>query len=527
MAPTGGLLTWILLSLNIAVSVCWDNDDLELFDLVEEVNRNFYDVLGLEKDCTSNDIRRAYRRLSLQLHPDKNKEEDAEVKFRQLVAVYETLKDEDKRKRYELVLENGLPDWRQPVFYYRRVRKLGMLELLAFMCGILTLGQYLVLWSIFLEKKFSMEEDHETRRKKIEKKLRKNKQELEDQFDELQEEMDSLPRPKVSDLWPIRLTKWTVQSTINLPTTVRETAAALKEWMQKRNTAVKDEEDEDEEEEEEAARRAKKKARPEFVDIVPVLCTDAAPVVYTEMIQSNTAEETNTDTVRGGDWTDEELALLSKAMTKFPGGTMNRWEKVAGVVNRTVPEVIAKSKTLKISYVNKLDASLQSGGLKGGKKTQVVTDEMISHKADYEGTVTEDTNGDVRSGDVRRRHKPKPKKTSEKTLLAAVESQSEKKQGEVNQPKIVQPNKQSDSEAISENSVTSKSSGDGDQWNKNQQTILEWNLRQYPKGTDQRWEKIALQIPGKTKEDCILRFKYLADLVKKKKELSQKQSDTS
>ncbi|OWF54295.1 dnaJ homolog subfamily C member 1-like [Mizuhopecten yessoensis] len=527
MAPTGGLLTWILFALNIGVSVCWDNDDLELFDLVEEVNQNFYEVLGVEKDCSSNDVRRAYRRLSLQLHPDKNKEENAETKFRQMVAVYETLKDEDKRKRYELVLENGLPDWRQPVYYYRRVRKLGMLELLAFMCIILTFGQYLVLWSIFLEKKFSMEEDHESRRKKFEKKLRKNKLELEDQYDELQEEMDSLPRPKVSDLWPIRLTMWTVNFTINLPTTVRETAAALSEWKQQRNTVVKDEEDEDEEEEEDAARKAKKKARPEFVDIVPVLCTDAAPVVYTEMLQSSGADEANTDSVRGGEWTDEDLAQLSKAMSKYPGGSVNRWEKVAGVVNRTVPEVIAKSKTLKTTYVNKLDASLQSGGLKGGKKTQLITEAMISHKSDYEGTTTENTNGDIKSGDVRRRHKPKPKKIAERTLLAAVESQSENKPGEVTKPKIVQPNKQTDSDTISENSVTSKSTGDGDNWNKNQQTILEWNLRQYPKGTDQRWEKIAEKIIGKTKEDCMIRYKYLADLVKKKKELSQKQSDNS
>ncbi|XP_069110655.1 dnaJ homolog subfamily C member 1-like isoform X1 [Argopecten irradians] len=479
------------------------------------------------QDCTSNDIRRAYRRLSLQLHPDKNKEEDAEVKFRQLVAVYETLKDEDKRKRYELVLENGLPDWRQPVFYYRRVRKLGMLELLAFMCGILTLGQYLVLWSVFLEKKFSMEEDHETRRKKIEKKLRKNKQELEDQFDELKDEMDSLPRPKVSDLWPIKLTKWTVQSVLDLPNTIRETTKALKEWLQKRNAVVTDEGEGDEEEEEDTARKARKKARPDFVDIVPVLCTDAAPVVYTEMSQTSSAEDTAAESVRAGDWTDEELAQLSKAMTKYPGGTINRWEKVASVVNRTVPEVISKSKTLKTSYINKLDSSLQSGGLKGGKKTQVVTEEMISHKSDYEGTVTEDLNGDVRTGDVRRRHKPKPKKTAERTLLAAAETQPESKQGEITKPKIVQPNKQFNSETTSENSVTSNSTGDGDQWNKNQQTILEWNLRQYPKGTDQRWEKIAQQIPGKTKEDCIIRYKYLADLVKKKKELSQKQSDTS
>ncbi|ELU10454.1 hypothetical protein CAPTEDRAFT_50451, partial [Capitella teleta] len=77
----------------------WDNDDLELFDLVEEINQNFYEVMDVSQSATSSEIRKAYRRLSLQLHPDKNKEDDAEVKFRNLVSVYEILKDSEKRQR--------------------------------------------------------------------------------------------------------------------------------------------------------------------------------------------------------------------------------------------------------------------------------------------------------------------------------------------------------------------------------------------------------------------------------------------
>ena len=43
----------------------------------------------------------------------------------QLVAVYEVLKNPEKRKTYDSVLREGLPDWRQPVYYYRKARKLG------------------------------------------------------------------------------------------------------------------------------------------------------------------------------------------------------------------------------------------------------------------------------------------------------------------------------------------------------------------------------------------------------------------
>ena len=54
------------------------------------------------------------------------------------------------------------------------------------------------------------------------------------------------------------------------------------------------------------------------------------------------------------------------------------------------------------------------------------------------------------------------------------------------------------SDAISATSVE-KDSQDTDIWSQNQQVILEWALRQYPKGTEQRWEKIAEHIPGKSK----------------------------
>uniref|UniRef100_A0A8W8MSM2 J domain-containing protein n=1 Tax=Magallana gigas TaxID=29159 RepID=A0A8W8MSM2_MAGGI len=147
------VLTWTILS---HTAFSWDTDDLELFDLVEDVNKNFYDVLGVPSTATSAEIRKAYRRLSLVLHPDKSKEEDAEAQFRQLVGIYEVLKDEEKRKRYHLVLENGLPDWRQPIYYYRRVRKMGLAEFFAVIFVITTIGQYIVMWAAFAEKKFTL-----------------------------------------------------------------------------------------------------------------------------------------------------------------------------------------------------------------------------------------------------------------------------------------------------------------------------------------------------------------------------------
>lgn len=56
--------------------------------------------------------------------------------------------------RYNEVLANGLPDWRQPIYYYRRVRRMGLLEFSVLLSIILTTGHFITIWSMYLEKRF-------------------------------------------------------------------------------------------------------------------------------------------------------------------------------------------------------------------------------------------------------------------------------------------------------------------------------------------------------------------------------------
>ena len=56
--------------------------------------------------------------------------------------------------RYDDILVNGLPDWQQPVYYYRRVRKMGLIELAVLLTIILTTGHIITLWSIYIERRF-------------------------------------------------------------------------------------------------------------------------------------------------------------------------------------------------------------------------------------------------------------------------------------------------------------------------------------------------------------------------------------
>ncbi|CAB0006324.1 unnamed protein product [Nesidiocoris tenuis] len=139
-------------------SNAWDSEDLEVFDVVEEVGQNFYEMLDISPDADSKAVKRAFRTLSLLLHPDKNPAADAEVKFRQLVAVHDILKDPNKRAKYDDVLVNGLPDWKQAIYYYRRVRKMGLVEMSVILFIIITIGQYCVAWAAYFEKKYTMVE---------------------------------------------------------------------------------------------------------------------------------------------------------------------------------------------------------------------------------------------------------------------------------------------------------------------------------------------------------------------------------
>ena len=65
--------------------------------------KDFYEVLGLDKDCAPADIKKAYRKLAMQWHPDKNPDnrEEALVRFKAISEAYETLSDPSKRKAYD------------------------------------------------------------------------------------------------------------------------------------------------------------------------------------------------------------------------------------------------------------------------------------------------------------------------------------------------------------------------------------------------------------------------------------------
>ncbi len=65
------------------------------------VKRDYYEVLGIDRSASEEDIKKAFRRLAFQYHPDHNRDHDAEERFKEINEAYEVLSDADKRAAYD------------------------------------------------------------------------------------------------------------------------------------------------------------------------------------------------------------------------------------------------------------------------------------------------------------------------------------------------------------------------------------------------------------------------------------------
>lgn len=91
----------------------------EQVNIVREIKRkkDYYDILGVERTCSVDDVRKAYRKLSLKVHPDKNQAPGAEEAFKLVSKAFQCLSDAESRKTYDVVGSD------EPVYERRTARR--------------------------------------------------------------------------------------------------------------------------------------------------------------------------------------------------------------------------------------------------------------------------------------------------------------------------------------------------------------------------------------------------------------------
>jgi len=446
----------------------WDNEDLEVFDTVDAVkNQNFYTLFGISPDAKLSEIKRAFRNLSVLMHPDKNDAEDANEVFRNIVSVYEILKDPVKREKYDSVLKNGMPNWRSAVYYYRKARKVGLAEGATLLFVIITVGQYIVSWGVYLEKKYTMVR-HEylikmyyllimnfLKESLFEAKSKKVRRANVD----VNSLLNEIPRPSVKNTLPFQIPIGIYRMIVGAPSAIKGSVNVISEELKKEMERKRREKEEEElmkkleaEKQREKIERKEGLRRRKEQEAKLYEKTDEELAAYSATIISRRSgmDEVKKIPISGGLWTDEDLSELVRLTKKYPGGTTDRWEIIAESMGRNVSEVTFMAYKLK-------DNAYHTPG---------ETDKIVENI-----------------------NKELSKKVKSKPTVTANEAQNSEKN-----------------------------------WTQEQQKALEAAIQKYPKrGNEDRWSKIANSVPGKTKEECQVRYKYLVELVKKQKEAKDKE----
>lgn len=377
-----------------------------MYDLIEEVNQNFYELFGLEPTATTQEVKKAYRKMSLEWHPDRNSAENAADKFRQVVGVYEVLKDSSMREKYDSVLENGMPNWRSGIYYYRLYRKMGLAEASLLLFIALSGGHYLMLWGSFFEQRL-VENQRRVKTKKGE-----NRKLAEEEETARREMVLSEYRPTIWKTLPVILVKFGCSLLLHGISSAKDRMNAVPPV-------------EETEEEEEVIRRPRRviPSEPREERVAEVAEVKAVVADIPEQLMARGDEEK--EKKQEGVWSSEDMAELVKLATvKFPPGMGARWQHISKAMGRSVEDVTSAAKRIK------------------------------HFQASEELSARQSIKVDTRSGE----------------------------------------------------------------WSKEEQKALEGALVKYPKGTEERWERIAEELPGRTKEEVVERFKQLAQMIKAKKE---------
>lgn len=195
-----------------------------------------------------------------------------------------------------------------------------MVEACIILFIIFTIGQYLVNWAAYFERKYTIEQNKKPKRKKS---------------DKTQEPEVILDKPSLFDTLPIQIPRLIFYIIVSLPKTV----GLLKTVVEKQIEEVTKPEPIPEE----PVVRIKTVRKRNKGFVVP----EGANFETTFNSSGNDNTTTAPPVSSGGLWTDDDLIELVRLVKKFPGGTSGRWEIIAESMGRSVPEVTYMASKMK------------------------------------------------------------------------------------------------------------------------------------------------------------------------------------
>jgi preprotein translocase subunit Sec63 len=101
-----GLTLLLCLFATLDVAKAWGNSR-EPKD--KNAGRDFYKILGIPKNATEKEVKKAYKKLSIENHPDKNQDDpEARNRFAEIASAYEVLSEPERRRKYDRLGEEGM-----------------------------------------------------------------------------------------------------------------------------------------------------------------------------------------------------------------------------------------------------------------------------------------------------------------------------------------------------------------------------------------------------------------------------------
>ena len=127
----------------------------EQFEAVKSVRKcqDYYQILGVTKEASNSDLKKAYRKLALQFHPDKNHAPGAGEAFKIISNAFGILSDSEKRRKYNLygpAMEHRPPTTRNPSNRSHRSYRYGIFFVKSFFCN------FFIIYHFYVLKKYKM-----------------------------------------------------------------------------------------------------------------------------------------------------------------------------------------------------------------------------------------------------------------------------------------------------------------------------------------------------------------------------------